>query len=375
MKLSPARILLVLLFVFIGCFGVAYAAAGMLTALPAPAIGGTCGPSTGSETALEALAKPGSIGAGPEPSTSNTTGHHQWQTFVQQCQALADRRGLASLAVLVVSLAVAGVGLIWVLRKPKQDGVDGPADQDELTGTPAYTPLGLHEQAALVGAGAVVGTPAAPVAAWPSTQPPVYGAPPAYPSPPYPGTPVDGGYPPPAWPAQPPGTGPVPPPAPYPEQPTAHSPQSYPPVAPPYPTATPPPAAYPAPTYPAPADPQQATPEQGWSAPVPPAYPPAPPYPAYPADPPAPAYPATPAYPAAPPYPPPPAQSHEAPPVPPYPAPPAQTPATSAAIESAAAPLLPPVTAPDDGDVGAGDTGGSAHDPPGAPGHDPAPPA
>ena len=31
MKLSPARILLVLLFVFIGCFGVAYAAAGMLT--------------------------------------------------------------------------------------------------------------------------------------------------------------------------------------------------------------------------------------------------------------------------------------------------------------------------------------------------------
>ena len=68
MKLSPVRILLVLLFVFIGCFGVAYAAAGMLTALPAPAIGGTCGPSTGSETALEALAEPGSIGAGPEPS-------------------------------------------------------------------------------------------------------------------------------------------------------------------------------------------------------------------------------------------------------------------------------------------------------------------
>ena len=101
MKLSPVRILLVLVFVFIGCFGVAYAAAGMLTALPAPAIGGTCGPSTGSETALEALAQPSSIGAGPEPSRTNTTGHRQWETFVQQCQTLADRRGLAPLATII----------------------------------------------------------------------------------------------------------------------------------------------------------------------------------------------------------------------------------------------------------------------------------
>ena len=140
MKLSPVRILLVLLFVFIGCFGVAYAAAGMLTALPAPAIGGTCGPSTGSETALEALAEPGSIGAGPEPSASNTTGHHQWETFVQQCQALADRRGLASLAVLVVSFAVAVIGLIWVLRKPKETVTTAQVERDDQAGTPAYTP-------------------------------------------------------------------------------------------------------------------------------------------------------------------------------------------------------------------------------------------
>ena len=121
MKLSPVRILLVLLFVFIGCFGVAYAAAGMLTALPAPAIGGTCGPSTGSETALEALAKPSSIGAGPEPSTSNTTGHHQWETFVQQCQSLADRRGLASLAVLVVVI-LAG----WFFLGSRKSGPPPP---------------------------------------------------------------------------------------------------------------------------------------------------------------------------------------------------------------------------------------------------------
>ena len=106
MKQSPTRVALILLFIFIGCFGAAYAAAGMLTALPAPAVGGTCGPSTGSETALEALARPGSIGAGPEPSASNTTAHTQWKTFVSQCQSLADRRGLASLAILVVSLVL-----------------------------------------------------------------------------------------------------------------------------------------------------------------------------------------------------------------------------------------------------------------------------
>jgi len=87
MKQSPARTALVLLFIFIGCFGVAYAAAGVLTALPAPAVGGTCGPSTGSETAFEALARPGSIGAGPEPPASNATAHSQWITFVQQCRS------------------------------------------------------------------------------------------------------------------------------------------------------------------------------------------------------------------------------------------------------------------------------------------------
>ena len=52
----------------------------------------------------------------PRPTTSG-------QTFVQQCQALADRRGLASLAILVISLVVAGVGLFWVLRKPRTDDV------------------------------------------------------------------------------------------------------------------------------------------------------------------------------------------------------------------------------------------------------------
>jgi hypothetical protein len=233
MKQSPVRILLILLFVFIGGFGVAYAAAGMFTALPAPAIGGTCGPSTGSETAAEALTEPGSIGAGPQPAKTNVSGHHQWATFVQQCQSLADRRGLASLAILVVSLAVAGIGLFWVLRKPKHSDAGSGAEPVDVNGTPNYTPLGLHDPA-LVGAGATAGGSPAPVATW-SEQPPRYGAPPAYPAP-DPGAPVGGGYP--------------------------QPPQAYP--QPGYPQQAYPQQAYPQPGYPQQAYPQQAYPQQAY---------------------------------------------------------------------------------------------------------------
>jgi len=249
MKQSPTRVLLVILFVFVGCFGIAFAAAGMFTALPAPAIGGTCGPSTASETAAEALARPGSIGAGPEPPASNVTAHHQWTTFIQQCQALADRRGLASLAIFVFSIVVAGVGLLWVLRKPRdEDGDDAVAD-DPDQGQPSYAPLGLHDPVPLVGAGAVVGGPA-PAATWPPVPQPGYGPPPTYPGqpvpPPYPGAYPEAAYPQQAWPPQPPGyppqqqgypqpgQQPAYPPAPaYPQVPAPPSPQA--PIAPPAP--------------------------------------------------------------------------------------------------------------------------------------------
>ena len=261
---------------FIGCFGIAYAAAGMLTALPAPAIGGTCGPSTGSETAAEALTEPGSIGAGPQPAKSNVTGYHQWQTFVQQCQALADRRGLASLAVLVISLVVAGVGLVWVLRRSKKDRDDDAAGTTavDTTGTPAYTPLGLGDPSALVGAGAVAG--GAPAATWPGAQPP----PTAHPRPTRARTPASRPTPPRRRPGPPsrrqPGSGGYPPQQPGP---------AYPPPAPPYPAYVPPPAAYPAPAYPQPGYADPAHPQQGSPAPAypPPAYPQqATPDPAYP---------------------------------------------------------------------------------------------
>ena len=240
MKQSPARVLLILFFVFVGCFGIAYAAAGMLTALPAPAIGGTCGPSTASETALQALTEPGSIGAGPEPSASNVPEHRQWATFIHQCQALADHRGLTSLAIFVVSLVVAGVGLFWVLRRNPSDDEADPADREP--GDPAYTPLGLHDPAALVGVGAPVG---APGGAWPPGPQPGYAAPPPYPgrpvAPPYPGMPGGISAPPPAWPDRP-GSYPAPPAYPgapaYPAYPTHPAP--VPPPLPEAPVAPPP---------------------------------------------------------------------------------------------------------------------------------------
>ena len=233
MKPSPVRTLLILIFVFIGCFGTAYAAAGMLTALPPPAIGGTCGPSTGSETALEALAEPGSIGAGPQPPASNTTGHRQWETFVQECQSLADRRGMASLVIFVISLVVAGAGLFWVLRKPRRQG-DGEGSDDPTAST--YPSFGVDDPA-LVGVGA--GTGGGAMTAWPAGPPPSYGSPPPYGSPAPPYGPPPGYAPPPS----PYGTPPPPPSPPYGQVPGA---EPYPgATAPPYPPQYPPATAYP----------------------------------------------------------------------------------------------------------------------------------
>ncbi len=122
MTLSPTRIVLVLLFVFLGFFGAAFAVSGVLVPLPAPAAGGTCGPTTASESALAALSDPASIGAGPQPPASNTVAHAQWQAFVSQCQSSADQRALAAGAILVLSVAVAVVGPMLVLRRKRSRG-------------------------------------------------------------------------------------------------------------------------------------------------------------------------------------------------------------------------------------------------------------
>jgi hypothetical protein len=102
--------------VFLGLFGVAFAVSGLLVALPRPAVGGSCGPGTTSEPAIVALFDPGSIGAGPEPSTTSAANRADWMAFVGECQASADGRVLATFFILVLSLDVAVAGTALELR-------------------------------------------------------------------------------------------------------------------------------------------------------------------------------------------------------------------------------------------------------------------
>ena len=262
----------ILLFVFIGCFGVAYAAAGMLTALPPAGHRGDLW----SEHRLprpRSRRWPSRGRSAPGPSRRRRTPPHtsQWETFVQQCQSLADRRGLASLAILVISLIVSGAGLFWVLRKPRSRDSDSGTSDDGGLDQPSYAPLGLQDSGVLVGAGAVAGG-SAPVATWPPAPPPGYGPPPAYPGqpvpPPYPGAYPEPGYPQQAWPPQPPSYPSPPQPAGYPQAPTHHQGPAQ-PQPPAYPQAP----AYPAPQAPVdppPAHPPIAPPAPGTSsAPIP----------------------------------------------------------------------------------------------------------
>jgi len=96
------------------------AALVIFTPLPAPAAGGTCGPSTGSETAAQAFFEPHSIGAGPRPR-AGTQARAEWDAFVQQCQSAADVRmgtslGLVLLAVLLGVIAPGVVGRVMSSR-------------------------------------------------------------------------------------------------------------------------------------------------------------------------------------------------------------------------------------------------------------------
>jgi hypothetical protein len=122
-----------LAFAFIGLFGVAFAVTGMLVPLPKPAVPGTCGPGRDSETAIEALFNPGSIGAGPEPPASQTAAHQEWQDFVDDCQATTDNRAGAALAIIVVSVGVAFVGPVLVAGRKKRRPPPGPSVTSPMT--------------------------------------------------------------------------------------------------------------------------------------------------------------------------------------------------------------------------------------------------
>jgi hypothetical protein len=104
-------------FAALGLFGAAFALSGVLIALPPPAAGGTCGPGQASEAPIVALLDPVTIGAGPEPKVTDAASRQDWLAFVGQCQASADNRGLAALAILVLSVLAAVVGPILVLRR------------------------------------------------------------------------------------------------------------------------------------------------------------------------------------------------------------------------------------------------------------------
>jgi hypothetical protein len=105
-----------LIFVFVGLFGAAFAITGALVALPKPGAGGTCGPGSSSESSIVAFFDPGSIGAGPEPATTDATDRAKWMAFVGECQASADGRILTTFAVLVLSVTVAVAGTAWAWR-------------------------------------------------------------------------------------------------------------------------------------------------------------------------------------------------------------------------------------------------------------------
>ena len=112
-----------LVLVFVGLFGVAFAIAGLLVGLPRPAVGGTCGPGTSSESAIVAFFDPGSIGAGAEPAVTSATDRADWMAFVGECQASADSRVLGTFAILIVAIGIAAVGIALALDGSRQANV------------------------------------------------------------------------------------------------------------------------------------------------------------------------------------------------------------------------------------------------------------
>ncbi len=123
MERSSRDLRIRLVFLVIGVFGAAFAVSGVLIALPAPAAGGTCGPGQASEAPIVALFDPHSIGAGPEPATTNTAAREDWVAFVNECQASTDDRSIAAAIILLLSIGIAAVGPMLVLRRRRK-----PAD-------------------------------------------------------------------------------------------------------------------------------------------------------------------------------------------------------------------------------------------------------
>ncbi len=114
-------------------FFLAGAATIALVPLPAPAAGGTCGPSASSESAILAFFNPLSIGAGPEPP-ANSAQHSQWVAFVNECQSTTNSRIIQS-GVIAMGALLAGLGLPWAVRR---------FVREDSTNAMGLTPPGKH---------------------------------------------------------------------------------------------------------------------------------------------------------------------------------------------------------------------------------------
>jgi len=234
--------------VLLGLMGAAIAVTAVLTALPQPAAGGTCGPSSGSsETPIVAFFDPVTIGAGAKPSTSDTTSYLDWLAFVGECQSATDARILEALAILILSIGVGGGGLLVSRHSPASIRAALASSGAGSGGTDTGT-------AADVSA-------AGPPAGWqrgpaPSSQYPPYAPSPYPPSGPY----APGQYPP-----YPPSGQYAPPPGQYPPS-GPYSPHTPSASAMPTPYAPPP---QPAPTAPYPPVGSAAPPSQESTAPYP----------------------------------------------------------------------------------------------------------
>jgi hypothetical protein len=111
---------LALIVTFLGIFGIAIALTAFFSQLPLPAAGGTCGPSKYSETAIEALVNPGSIGAGAEPATNDTAARANWLEFVHDCQSATDQRAFLAIPTLIVSIGVTAGGIVLLRRRMRK---------------------------------------------------------------------------------------------------------------------------------------------------------------------------------------------------------------------------------------------------------------
>lgn len=176
-----------LILVFVGLFGMAVAVTALFSELPLPAAKGTCGPGTGSETAIEALLDPGSIGAGAEPPASRAAARTQWNQFVNECQTATNDRALLAFPVLVVSAGITVLGVVLLRRRGRRPS-DGEVTEEPRWSPPPDTLFAMSSPLVAPPPAAASGTAYGGFGAPPPPPPPPQG-PPSMPPPPPPPSP------------------------------------------------------------------------------------------------------------------------------------------------------------------------------------------